>query len=191
MVGAKEIFEAFAIPGKAALKLSPSRTVRANIAVPPSPGSIDEDAIFATAIGTARTKNVWDAAREAKRMAEGTADTEVKKNTKYVLPLWHDLADLIDPEGREYRKRAEETAEWNRPQLHQYYMNGKDGGWMSMATVTRDVVAKRVAEEDMRPSWEDDEWMEVTRKPRTTPGGYGGGGPSGRRGRGGRRTRRR
>ncbi|GIZ49462.1 hypothetical protein CKM354_001249200 [Cercospora kikuchii] len=55
-------------------------------------------------------------------------------------PSFVDLCDLLDPEGRTFRRRVERTVAWNRPALLFGPFERFDGGWLSAATLEFDAL---------------------------------------------------
>ncbi|KAL2357697.1 hypothetical protein BJ546DRAFT_836567 [Cryomyces antarcticus] len=82
----------------------------------------------------------WGAAHTLRSQLRMAVEKEIETNRKEGLPYRFDIHDVFDPEGREYRRRVEGAAPWNRPQLPDVPKTNEDGTWKSIATVALDTV---------------------------------------------------
>ena len=55
----------------------------------------------------------------------------------------------MNPEGREYRRRADVAEKSNQPLIRECYETGLNGEWKSLATVTLEIMDKLLPAEEI------------------------------------------
>ncbi|PPJ51002.1 hypothetical protein CBER1_07829 [Cercospora berteroae] len=81
-----------------------------------------------------------DALNRMRKDWELRIQAELRLRDMEGLPSFVDLCDLLDPEGRTFRRRVERTVVWNRPVLLYTPVERLDGGWISAATLQLNAV---------------------------------------------------
>ncbi|KAK4615737.1 hypothetical protein CLAFUW4_09866 [Fulvia fulva] len=79
--------------------------------------------------------NVWDIVEGVRTGLINDIAEEKRLNAKLGLPGPINFNDIWDPYGRQYRAAVEATPEWNRPELPDLPLLGKNGEWQSVSTL--------------------------------------------------------
>lgn len=101
--------------------------------------------------------NKWESAAVVRSQLLKQIQKEEELNNKYGKPSYPDSTDVFDPEGREYRRRVEATAAWNRPVMTGIPRTNEDGTWRSTATEMLKALDKLVPPESPKraAAWEE------------------------------------
>ena len=82
----------------------------------------DRDIILKEAMGD--VPNVWEAVEKVREGTASSVEGEKRTNANLGLPVLLDMSDLIDFEGRDYRRWGGDGAAWNQPSIKQHYESG-------------------------------------------------------------------